>query len=374
MLGQDSAVVVEEVTTTCGATLAVATLNAERTLNSLSRAMIDILTPALARWAADPEIVAVVLKGAGDRAFCAGGDVRALHDSIKRNLAAGRLVDDFAESFFAAEYRLDYGLHTFTKPLLCYGDGIVMGGGLGLFSASRFRLATDRSRVAMPEVTIGLFPDAGGTWVLKSLPRHVALFFGATGSELNAADAFRVGLATHVIERDWGALIDVLRGIEWAADPSDVPRIEAALAMRAANPPASRLARFEERIASVLDPLPESTAALGEAVRSLAGEDPFLDAAVETMRRGCPTTVGIVLEQVRRLPHLTLADSFRLELTVATHCARNPEFAEGVRALLVDKDKSPRWLFDDLDALPETYVASHFVEPWPTHPLADLGR
>lgn len=368
----DAVVRLQEVEVRSGACIGVAMLNAEKTLNSLSLAMIERLGPALERWRLDPKVVAVVLHGAGEKAFCAGGDIQALYHSMTRNHAAGTHVDAYAESFFAAEYRLDYALHTFPKPVITFGHGIVMGGGLGLFSASSFRLVTAKSRIALPEVTIGLFPDAGATWTLKSLPPHHALFIGATGCSLNGADALHLGVATHAVDADWLKLIGSLSAIDWHGDASDRARIEELLLRSKAALSEGPLHGHHDAIATALPRLPESAAELGASLAKLKGTHEWLDRAISTMNRGCATSVGIVLEQVRRASALTLADSFRLEMTIATHCARNPDFAEGVRALLIEKDNAPRWRYPDLAALPSRYVESHFIEPWPVNPLSNL--
>lgn len=368
----DAVVRLREVEVREGARIGVAMLNAEKTLNSLSLAMIELLGPTLERWRSDPKIVAVILHGAGDRAFCAGGDIQALYHSMARNHAAGERIDDYAESFFAAEYRLDYALHTFPKPVITFGHGIVMGGGLGLFSASGYRLVTAKSRIALPEVTIGLFPDAGATWTLKALRPHHALFIGATGCSLNGADALYLGIATHAVDADWSKLFDSLSTIDWHGDASDRVRIDAMLVRSEVELSEGPLRGHDDAIATALPRLPDSAAALGAALTKLSGTDEWLDRAIATMKRGCATSVGIVLEQVRRASALTMADSFRLEMTIATHCARNPDFAEGVRALLIEKDNAPRWRYPDLDALPPAYVESHFVEPWPVNPLSNL--
>jgi enoyl-CoA hydratase/carnithine racemase len=371
--GRGGAVVLlAETENAAGQRLGVITLNSEKTLNALSLAMIEDLGPALRRWRADPRIVAVVLHGAGDRAFCAGGDIQALYHSMTRNHAAGRIVDSYAESFFAAEYRLDYLLHTYPKPVVTFGHGVVMGGGLGLFSASRYRLVTDKSRIALPEVTIGLFPDAGATWLLKSIPNHEALFIGATGTHLNGADARHVGLATHAVQSDWSRVRDALMTVRWHGDDRDATAIDQALAPVAVDLATSPLAAHSGPLTDALAELPADAGELGRRLRGLGGDDGWFDRGIATMDKGCPTSVGIVLEQVRRAALLNLADSFRLEMTVATHCARNPEFAEGVRALLIDKDNAPRWRYRALDDLPAGYVAAHFAPPWSVNPLLDL--
>lgn len=369
----DAVVVLEELPTASGHHLALATLNSERTLNSLSLPMIDILRPALDAWRRRDDVVAVLVRGAGERAFCAGGDIQALYRAMGRNAEAGRLVDDYCERFFESEYRLDYALHTYPKPILTFGHGVVMGGGLGIFSASRFRLVTEKTRIAMPEVTIGLFPDAGASWTLKHLPVAHALFLGATGSSIGGGDALRLGIATHaVVPTVWDDLVAALQALAWSGDRSDEARIDACLAPRSVALAEGPLARSDAVLCATLSTVPSDAAALAAAVASLAGRDEWIDRGIAAMQRGCATTVGIVAEQVRRVASLGLADCFRMELVVATHCARNDEFREGVRALLIDKDNAPKWRYADATRLPRAHVLSHFEAPWPVNPLRDL--
>jgi len=222
-------------------------------------------------------------------------------------------------------------------------------------------------------VTIGLFPDAGASWILKHLPVHEALYLGATGSHLNAADALHMGLATHsVAATAWPSICDALRALDWRGDAGDAVRVDACLHGFDVTPGESQLVRYADPIRQAFGSLPLSPRDLAANAQRLAGHGEWLDRGIATMARGCPASVGIVLEQVRRLPALELADCFRLELTIATHCARNPDFAEGVRALIIDKDNTPNWRFASLAALPADYVASHFVPPWPANPLSDL--
>ena len=355
-----------------GLLVAEARLNCVATLNALSLEMIDLLIPAVSRWAHDDRVVAVILSGAGERAFCAGGDIQALYRAMQINHQAGERVDEYPYEFFEREYRLDYCLHTYPKPLIVLGHGVIMGGGLGLFRAADVRLVTENVRIAMPEVTIGLFPDAGGTWLLKKLKEHQALFLGLTGAYLNAADAMFCGLATHA-ESAAGleGLLEEILQLEFNAEPgADLLRIETLLASRA-NPelPEAQLTAVDDSLSadgSLMDVV--------SRVRALAGQSTWIDRAIASMDRGCPATAGVVLEQIRRGHSLDLADSFRMEMTIATHCADNHDFSEGIRALLIDKDNRPAWQFTDLESLPWGYVESHFNEPWAENPLHDLGN
>ncbi|WP_241146784.1 enoyl-CoA hydratase/isomerase family protein, partial [Amnimonas aquatica] len=164
----------DHVVTSDGNLLAVATLDAERSLNALTLEMVELLLPKLAEWAADARVVAVLLRGRGERALCAGGDVRRLTEAAR----TGQGDAGHAAEFFAREYRLDYAIHRFPKPLLVWGSGVVMGGGMGLFAGAGFRIVTDTTRMAMPEITIGLYPDVGGSYFLSRLPGRLGLFLG----------------------------------------------------------------------------------------------------------------------------------------------------------------------------------------------------
>ena len=373
-MAADDPILLTEHALTGGHILGQAELNVPGTLNSLSLEMTRRLDSGLRAWADRDEVVAVVITGSGDKAFCAGGDIQALYHAIGANHAAGEVVDDYPFRFFEEEYRLDYYLHVYPKPVVTIGHGIVMGGGLGIFGASEFRVLTDRSRLAVPEITIGLFPDAGATWTLKQMAPHHAAFLGLTGSHVNASDALTTGMGTHVIAHDGRSdLLQGLMALGWQGDPGvDREMLKAWLDGQASPAdvtlPAGELGVVPESLSQG-----DSVQAVAGGVFALAGASDWVDRGIANLRGGCPTTAGIVYEQLRRAPELSLADSYRLELTVATHCANNEDFHEGVRALLIDKDGAPQWRFGDLDNLQWEHVLSHFEDPWPAHPLADLG-
>jgi enoyl-CoA hydratase/carnithine racemase len=367
--------------TASGHKVAEARLNSPATLNALSLDMIDLLRPALARWRADACVVAVVFTSAGDRAFSAGGDIQALYHAMVRNHEIGERVDDnylvddypvddYPYEFFEREYRLDFALHTFEKPVVALGHGVIMGGGLGIFSAAKYRLVTERVRIAFPEVTIGLFPDAGATWLLRNLPEHVALFLGLTGSSINSQDARSIGLATHAIaQSEYATLLERICALGWSGVPAADSKLIADFL-----PGCAQAALPEGQLPAI----PETLHCGGDLVdvvnriRALQGLSDWVDRGIAAMGRGCPTTIGIVVRQLVLARNMSLADCFRLEMTVATHCADNHDFVEGVRALIIDKDNTPDWQFGDLESLPVDYVESHFVEPWPQNPLYDL--
>ncbi len=366
----DPVVLLEERTLADGRRLAVATLNSERSLNSLSLDMIDLLLPAMQRWAADPAVVAVFLQGAGSKAFCAGGDVRRICLGVREH----GIDDPYAQQFFTEEYKLDYLIHTFPKPVIVWGQGIVMGGGIGLMCGASHRVVTESSRLAMPEITIGLYPDVGGSYFLSRLPGRLGLFIGMTGVQLNAADALYTGLANHVVAAERReAVLAALVAMPWAMAPEEhAAQVTALLAAEAApelapSPLAEKAALIEARAAGAS--LPEVYANL----TAESADDVWLARAAAALAKGSPTSAALIYRQWQRGRDMTLADVFREELILSAQCARHPDFIEGVRALLVDKDNAPRWQPATLAEVTEEWIAGHYVAPWTgPHPLAGL--
>jgi enoyl-CoA hydratase/carnithine racemase len=203
-----------------GRRIGMITLNAEKTLNALSLEMIDLITAQLEAWATDEGLAMVLLQAAGDKAFCAGGDLQNLyqsmlihHDSTEKDDIR---ANPYARDFFDREYRLDYFIHTYPKPILCWGHGIVMGGGIGLMAGASHRVVTEKSRLAMPEIAIGLFPDVGGSYFLNRMPGKLGLFLALTGAMINTADAKFVQLADYAIAQvDKSKVLDELLRQPW---------------------------------------------------------------------------------------------------------------------------------------------------------------
>ncbi|MFN3587541.1 MAG: enoyl-CoA hydratase/isomerase family protein [Moraxellaceae bacterium] len=365
----DAVVLTEERVLDGGRRLAVATLNSERSLNSLSLEMVELLLPSMRRWAADPAVVAVFLQGAGEKAFCAGGDVRRICLRVREH----GIDDGYAQQFFTEEYRLDYLIHTYPKPVIVWGEGIVMGGGIGLLCGASHRVVTTNARLAMPEITIGLYPDVGGSHVLSRLPERLGLFIGMTGVHLTASDARHVGLATDVLapaRRE--AVLAALTALPWSADAGEhAAQISAVLAAEAAAASAAPLQQQAEAIAARTagDSLAEIHANL-----TAPTDDPWLARTAETLAKGSPTSAALIHRQWQRGRHMSLADVFREELILSTQCARHPDFIEGVRALLVDKDNTPRWQPATLAEVTADWIDGHYVAPWSgAHPLEDLA-
>ncbi|WP_010220953.1 enoyl-CoA hydratase/isomerase family protein [Pseudomonas donghuensis] len=368
-----AAVQCEELTGVDGARIGVATLNAPQTLNALSLPMIEVLDEQLKAWADDPDIVCVLLRGSGAKAFCAGGEVRSLAQACSDH--PGR-VPPLAAQFFSAEYRFDYHLHTYPKPLICWGHGHVLGGGMGLLQGANVRVVTPSSRLAMPEISIGLYPDVGGSWFLSRLPGKLGLFLGLTGAPINASDALDLGLADRLLgESQQEELLDDLLQLNWqeqtALQLNSLLKAQQHGA-QAERPEPQWLPRRQQidALLDVADPV-----CAWRAIAQLRNHaDPLLAKAAQTMLEGCPLTAHLVWEQIQRARHLSLAQVFQMEYTMSLNCCQHPEFSEGVRARLIDKDQKPRWHWADIAQVPTAVVDAHFSKAWEgRHPLADLA-
>jgi enoyl-CoA hydratase/carnithine racemase len=363
-----------------GARIGVARLNAEKTLNALTLEMIDLMSERFVAWAADPGIAIVVMQGAGEKAFCAGGDLHALRGSIMEHRASARRDDiranAYALAFFSREYRLDYLIHTYPKPVLCWGHGIVMGGGVGLMGGASHRVVTERSRIAMPEISIGLYPDVGGTWLLNRMPGKLGLFLALTGAPLNASDALFAGAADYEIRQsDKAAVVDQLLRQPWTTSRKENDRLLAGLLLGLSAHPPDAMGPARRHFDLINDlcryaTLPEIAA----AIKGSTVQDSWLGQAVAALEAGSPSSAALSYELQRRAHDLSLADVFRLELVASMHCAARPDFAEGIRALLIDKDRRPQWSPATL-AEAERSIDGYFASPWQPaeHPLADLG-
>ncbi|MFV3317822.1 enoyl-CoA hydratase/isomerase family protein [Pseudomonas sp. NY15374] len=356
-----------------GARIGIATLDAAKTLNALTLPMIEMLDSHLREWARDPGVVCVLLRGDGEKAFCAGGDVRALVQACREHPGS---VPPLAATFFAAEYRLDYLLHTYPKPLLCWGHGHVLGGGMGLLQGANVRIVTPSSRLAMPEVSIGLYPDVGASWFLSRLPGKLGLFLALTGAPINARDALDLGLADRFLgEQQQATLIEELLQLNWQEQTDlQLNSLLRAEQHRAWGelPEAQWLPRRAviDALLDIADPVAAWRAVCG--LRQHA--DPLLAKAGERLHEGCPLTGHLVWEQLHRARHLSLAQVFQMEYAMSLNCCRHPEFSEGVRARLLDKDNQPHWHWPDIGKVPAAVVDAHFAKVWEgRHPLADLG-
>ena len=335
----------------------IATLNRPRQLNALSYPMIVALGAQLETWAQDEAIRAVVLRGAGPKAFCAGGDIRALYDSYRDGTPLHR-------RFFIDEYTLDYRLHRYPKPLVALMDGVVMGGGMGLAQAAHLRIVTERSRVAMPETGIGLVPDVGASHFLSKLPVQLALYLGLTGVTIGAADALLCGLADAAVDSGTLATLEqTLAGITWGRDV--LADLRHALVREPVTSAAD--APLLQVLPALLRHFP-AHATLPEILAGLACQDDPLYTAwatrtIDVLRTRSPLSACATRELLLRGRRMDLADCFRMELAVVVNTFSQGDFIEGVRALIVDKDNAPRWRTTSYEAVAPDDVQALF-RPW----------
>ncbi|KZY38469.1 hypothetical protein A3752_08805 [Oleiphilus sp. HI0081] len=364
--------VLVEVLAAKNGSVGVLTLNSEKTLNALSLQMVRLLTQSLKDWASNDDIQAVILKGQGSKAFCAGGDVQALYRSAIAQ-QDGACID--AEQFFFEEYQLNYLIHTYYKPIICIGHGFVMGGGLGLLAGASHRVITDTTKLAMPEITIGLFPDVGGTQFLNQVPYNLGYFLALTGVAINAADTLFCRLADFAIElNDVEKLIHAISKLEFSEE-NDNNHLLVTEAIKALELTSKQLQSSQIKLnLQVLEQACQhnSLCSITDAIVAFDESNTFLNKSKQTLLAGSPLSLVAIYEQLKRHRYTDLQNAFTSELVLATNMIRHPDFAEGVRALLIDKDKTPKWEYAHYTHIPSSVIESLFSRPWDKNPLDGL--
>jgi enoyl-CoA hydratase len=335
------------------------TLNRPRTLNALTMNMIAEMRASFTAWMADDAVKAVVIKGAGDRAFCAGGDVRAVRQSIIEY--DGDANPGLAQEFFYEEYILNHQIHVSPKPYIALIDRVCMGGGVGLSVHGSFRVATERTRVGMPETTIGLFPDVGGAWFLSRLPGESGTYLALTGIPVTVGDCERLGISTHVVASETLEEIEAkLHASDLSGDAHAVVKavLDSYVIEAGDAPTADAQAEVDHCFSP--DTVEEIVARL-----KASGSD-FANHALETLGSKSPISLKVTLEQIRRGGRATtFAETMTMEYRMSQHFARGNDFPEGVRALLVDKDHKPNWNPARLEDVSDAAVAGYFEPvPW----------
>jgi enoyl-CoA hydratase/carnithine racemase len=356
-----------------GSQIAFATLNVPKALNALNLEMIRLLTPQLDAWSQDEQVALVVIKGEGEKAFCAGGDVVSLYNAMTSNDG-----NDYLETFFSEEYRLDYQIHTYEKPILLWGNGIIMGGGLGLMAGASHRVVTESARIAMPEITIGLYPDVGGSYFLNNMPEGVGLFLGLTGASMNATDAQFVGLADFFIDTEkYGELVAGLIGAAWGKTVSEnhdlLNDVLVDLNNTSMQPPKSEIQANLNLIKDINNC--HDLQAQVDYILSIPSEgNKWLSKAQKSLKNGSPLSAVLVKEQLKLGKGRSLKECFLLELGMSVQAGEAGEFKEGVRALLIDKDGTPQWQFKSVNEVPTDIVNAFITPRWNgnTHPLANM--
>jgi enoyl-CoA hydratase/carnithine racemase len=353
------------------------TLNRPRALNALSLSMVRELTDLLLQWREDPAVQAVAIRGSNKDgvfgAFCAGGDIRFFHQAA---MSGDPALDDF----FTEEYALNHLIHHYPKPYLAFMDGIVMGGGMGISQGASMRIVTERTKMAMPETNIGLFPDVGGGYFLSRCPGHVGEYLALTGHVISGTDAVNVGLADVMLASDqlaatWQSLSDPAGGDVTSRIAMLRQHTQSATQHAQSASPAWRHAELDAVFGA--SSLPAIVAALKSS------DSDWAQKTLHDLRHRSPLMLHVVLEQLRRGRNMDLATDLRMERDLVRHCfhtrhlqrsGASSETVEGIRALAVDKDHQPQWNPSTIEAVTADMVEPFFASPWPAsaHPLRDL--
>ena len=349
------------------------TLNRPRALNALSLEMVRSLTRTLLDWKSNAQILAVAVRGmskdAPFGAFCAGGDIRFFHQAA----LAG---DPRLEDFFTEEYALNHLIHTYPKPYIAFMDGIVMGGGMGISQGASLRVVTQRTRMAMPETGIGLFPDVGGGFFLSRCPGRVGEWLALTGQAIEAGDAVAFGLADGCM--DAGRLNALWADLQSTPFETGNAVEHMVTTKFTTTQAAHKSARNQIDAVFSLGDVPSMVKALE------LDTSEFAQRTAAVLRQRSPLMLHVVLEQIRRARRMSLADDLRMERDMVRHCfhprhlgrsGAGSETVEGIRALAVDKDHTPRWQPAAIEEVDSSMVEPFFISPWPesAHPLAHLS-
>lgn len=360
--------VVSEVLSEVRGQVGFITLNRPRALNALSLGMVRELMGALLAWQQDDKVLAVAIRGSNKEgpfgAFCAGGDIRFLHQ-------AGSQGNPQLEDFFTEEYALNHLIHNYGKPYIAFMDGIVMGGGMGISQGAALRVVTERTKMAMPETAIGLFPDVGGGYFLSRCPGRTGEWLALTGDTIGAGDAIAVGLADGCLPSDQQAPLWEALGTQQFASGAAVKDYVATKMIAVEVNTTSARTEIDQYFA-----LPT----VGEIVQALeSASSDWARTTAATLRKRSPLMLHVVLEQIRRARAMGLADDLRMERDMVRHCfylrPGQSETVEGIRALAVDKDHAPRWNPARIEDVTPDMVAPFFASPWPAHahPLVSLA-
>jgi len=333
-------------------------LNRPKAIHALTPGMCETVIGALLEWRKDDGVQAVIIDHAEGRGFCAGGDIALIANSAKDDCSE-------AEHFFFVEYRMNHLLFVYEKPIVAFIDGITMGGGVGISLPCRYRVATERTTFAMPETGIGLFPDVGGGWYLPRLPGRIGVYLATTGGRIDGADCRAIGLATHYVSSE---ALDALKA-RILADPKALADLLGAVDE---TPPPSQLTEQRARIDRLFasDRYEDILAALQ------ADGSGWAEKQLSVLVAKSPQTIKVALRQLAKGAKLTdFADNMRMEYRLACHIIRRPDFVEGVRAVIVDKDNAPKWDPAAPEAVTDEILDSLFA-PLPAGkewtPLAEL--
>lgn len=341
-------------------TLGFITLNQPRTLNALDLTILRSMGERLLQWRNREDIACIVLHADSERAFCAGGDIKALIAGLKKDQDSL-----FAREYFAAEYFVDYLIHVYPKPILCWADGISMGGGIGIMTGASCRVVTERSILAMPEIAIGFFTDVGATYFLNRLPPGLGLFLGLTGARFEGFDAAALRLADRVMKSDnKKALLSGLFGLGWTDDAQKNREIlQRGIAMESEPDAAGKselLTRLDEIQRLVDHP---DINDIDAAFRNYRSNSEWMQSALRGYFEGSPTSAKTIFEQLQRGKGLSPKDALLREWDMSVDYCKHPDLFEGVRARVIDKSTPPRWTPPTLAEVRAEEIERYFSPP-----------
>ncbi len=339
--------------------IATITLNRTKALNALNLEMVQAMFYALTAWAADPAVIAVVLRSNSPKALCAGGDIRYFHTAA----TAGQL--EVLDDFFAQEYALNLLIATYPKPYIAIMQGVVMGGGMGISATARLRIVTDNSKLAMPETKIGLFPDVGGTHFLAQLRGELGVYLGLTGAVMDAATAQYAGLADAYCPADaLDTLLASLGTQRFVGGDSLMQYMRSECAKHAgiAAPRSSHLAAQQGWIDAHFkgDDLAAIMAALEASAKGADAAASWASACLAELQTRSPLMLHVTLKAIRNAKPMSLAQALSAERTLMKRCFAAGEPTEGIRALAVDKDHAPKWAHTDWQSVPVEQINALF--------------
>lgn len=351
--------------------IGVVELNNPKALNALTLSMIRSIHNQLKKWELDQNIAVIFLKAAGEKAFCAGGDVVNLCKEIARVKEQGKVLDDEyiinspCSDFFKEEYILDLYLHEYKKPILVWGNGYVFGGGLGLFAGASHRITTEQTIMAMPETAIGLYPEVGASWFLNQMPSNIGLFLGITGAFINATDAKFLGLSNFTVANEHQShVLNQLCKIDWEINANDHQKLNKALHEFEIKSedlmPSSVIKENEKQIAALVSANDIET--IYQLISTTHFEQPWLQTAQEKLKKGSVLSILLTYKQLELTKTYSKAQCFKAELNLSLRCCQFTEFLEGVRAHLIDKDKAPNWSFNHIEDIDSQLVSWFFAE------------
>jgi len=333
-------------------------LNRPRAINALTLDMVEAIGKQLQQWKEDEQVALICLYGEGEKGLCAGGDMRSLYEK------KGTHPEESALPFFLTEYQMDLDIHRYPKPILAYMTGIVMGGGVGISIGCSHRIVTETTKWAMPEMNIGFFPDVGASYFFNQMKGNIGKYLALTSEMIQGADAIYLGAADRFIKSEqWEDLKRAIQETDWTKGSAE-EKLDRLLDRFFVASPSSAIARLQNKIDQhfSLETVEQILASLDEA------GDEWAVQTAQVIRAKSPTSLKVALRQIQEGKGKTLKECLEMELTLVMHFMQSHDFYEGVRAVLVDKDRNPKWQPDALELVTKDVVDAYFQYNWKVTP------